>query len=457
MTVSPLAVHAWRALAATALLVPAGIAQDGATNTAAPVPGRDTITIADLREHVAFLADDKLEGRAAGTKGNERAAKYIADRFRKLGLERVAERGRSWYQDFEAKSQRYKQVDARNVAGFLAGTDETLKDEVIVIGAHYDHVGVGRFGSRERDRGSLDDKIHNGADDNASGTAGLLELAEAFAEHPPKRSILFLAFSAEELGLLGSYHYCAEPLLPLERTVAMFNFDMIGRSEDDYLFIGGVGTSPVWPELVRDHVESAGLAVERGEGGRAPSDNTPFYEKDVPVLFFFTNVHVDYHRVSDEAEFLNYGAQERIVRAGYTLIRAVADAEARPPFTKADGQGMPADFQSLMGLPSRARDLADTVRGRARDRIDAKGCGRLGFAPAAGRRGEVLIGELLAAGPAAAAGLDVGDAVLAVGDAAVATSREIAEALEDVDAGETVALRVRRGGSEETVDVVVGR
>src|SRR5690606_14709699 len=117
-------------------------------------------------------------------------------------------------------------------------------------------------------RSSIKDEIHNGADDNASGTAGILELAEAFAAHPPKRSILFLAFSAEELGLLGSYHYCAEPLVPLERTIAMFNFDMIGRSEDGYLFVGGTGTSPVWPALLDTHFE--GLRVERGPGGRAP-------------------------------------------------------------------------------------------------------------------------------------------------------------------------------------------
>ncbi len=420
-------------------------------------PGRDSITIADLKKHIGYLASDKLQGRAAGTKGNNKAAAYIQKHFAKLKFEKVAKKGKSWFQPFDAESRRYKTVPTKNVLGLLKGTGQPLRDEVIVIGAHFDHVGVGKFGSRERGRSKLKDKIHNGADDNASGTAGLMELAEAFAKSPPKRSILFIAFSAEELGLLGSYHYCKNPQIPLDRTVAMFNFDMIGRSEDDYVFVGGAGTSPLWDGLIETHFDKRGFNVERGPGGKAPSDNTPFYEKGLPVLFFFTNVHVDYHRVSDHPEFINYGGEERILRSAYDLIREVANREEKPKFQSADGTGMPASMNRLMQLPSRAQDLAGAARANAKARIDKKGCGRLGFAPSTALEGELMIGEILAEGPAARAGLDVGDVILAVASKQVRFSKDVANALKKVKVGTEVAVSVRRGGETEEVKVAVGK
>ena len=413
---------------------------------AAASSGADSITIGDLREHIEFLAGDALQGRAAGTKGNDRAAAYLAKQFKAYGLERVVRGGRDWYQPFDGESPRYKTVATRNVIGWVPGTDAELAEEYVVIGAHFDHVGLGDFGSRERGRSKLKDRIHNGADDNASGTAGLLELAQAFAEHPPRRSLLFVAFSAEELGLLGSIHYCDNPVVPLDKAVAMVNFDMIGRSVDDYLFIGGVGTSPVWDALLAKHLEGAGLAVERGAGGKAPTDSTSFYDKGIPVLFFHTNVHVDYHRVSDHPEFINYGAEQQILRAAFELIREVADDDDRPPFREADGDAMPASTDKFMAMPSRARDLAGMVRARAAQKVDKSGCGRLGFAPAAALDGALTIGELLSQGPAAKAGLEIGDVVSKVHGEAVEVSRDVANALSKVKAGETVTVEIRRKG-----------
>lgn len=445
-----------RLLVSSIAWVSASLAQEPATAPTAS-PGADTITIADLREHIGYLAADALEGRAAGTKGNDRAAAYLVKQFKDYGLERVVRGGRDWYQPFDAESPRYKTVATRNVIGWLQGSDETLAEEYVVIGAHFDHVGLGDFGSRERGRSNLKDRIHNGADDNASGTAGLLELAQAFAQHPPRRSLLFVAFSAEELGLLGSIHYCDHPEVPLDKAVAMVNFDMIGRSVDDYLFVGGVGTSPVWDALLAKHLESAGLAVERGAGGKAPTDSTSFYEKGIPVLFFHTNVHVDYHRVSDHPEFINYGAEQQILRAAFELIRDVADGDDRPPFATADGDAMPASMNKFMSMPSRARDLAGMVRARAAQKIDKKGCGRLGFAPAAALDGALSIGELLSEGPAAAAGLEIGDVVVQVHGEPVEVSRDVANALSKVKAGETVTVEIRRGGDLREVEVVVGK
>eukprot|EP00904_Undaria_pinnatifida_P001928 jgi/Undpi1/11736/HiC_scaffold_37.g14031.m1 len=438
------------ALMATALL-----AQDtAATGTSLP-EGAETIQIEDVRKHIEYLASDRLQGRASGTPGNEAAAKYIEKLFKKYKLKPGNKR--SYMQPFEAESQRYKTVPTKNVLGFLPGTDDKLKEEIVVIGAHFDHVGVGKFGSRERGRGSLKDKIHNGADDNASGTAGLLELAEAFSRHPGRRSILFIAFSAEELGLLGSKHYVNNPTYPLAQTVAMMNFDMIGRSENGYLFLGGTGTSPAWDGWIEKHIEGAGLAVERGAGGNAPTDSTSFYQKDIPVLFFHTELHADYHRVSDHPEFINYGGEEQILRAAYSLIRSVVDHDERPGYSESNGEAMGAKSRELMALPSRAQDLARSARGAAKAKVDKKGCGRLGFSPGAGRNGEVLISELLVAGPVGKAGLKVGDVILAVNDTEVGHSKDIAAALKKVKAGTKISLDVRRKGDTEKVEVQVGK
>jgi len=421
------------------------------------LPGIESISVDDLRSHIEYLASDRLQGRAAGTKGNDAAAIYISKQFKSYGLDRLAANGRNWFQDFEAESNRYKTVPTRNVLGIVRGTDETLADECVIVGAHFDHVGLGDFGSRERQRSGLEDRIHNGADDNASGSAAMLELAQAFGEHPARRSIVFIAFSAEELGLLGSYHYCKEPQVPLEATVAMFNIDMIGRSVDDYLFVGGVETSPAWGRLLEEHVVGAGLDLERGAGGRAPSDNTPFFEKGIPVLFFHTNVHVDYHRVSDHAEFINFGATETIARAVYGMVRATADADERPEFVNAGTNAMPASSDAMMRLPSRARDLAGMARARAAHAVDKKGCGRMGFAPGGSLEGDLVISELLSQGPAAAAGLEVGDVILSVGGQRVRVSSDVASALKGVKAGEEIAVGIRRKGAESEVAITVGK
>ncbi|MEO0480624.1 MAG: M28 family peptidase [Planctomycetota bacterium] len=444
-------------LFAPLLLTASAFGQENDSAADAEIPRLDTITVEDLREHVEFLASDKLQGRAAGTKGNERAAAYISKCFKDYGFERVASNGRSWFQPFEAESAFYKSVPTKNVIGFLPGTDESLSDEIVVIGAHFDHVGLGKFGSREARDSDVKDEIHNGADDNASGSAGLLELAQALSEAPTRRGILFIAFSAEELGLLGSVHYCENPVRPHEQTIAMFNFDMIGRSEDDYLFLGGTGTSPLWSELIEEHIEPSGLNLELGRGGHAPTDSSSFYDVDLPVLFFHTNLHVDYHRVSDHPEFINYGSEAQILRAAYRLIRTVADRDEPIGFSRADAEATPASSDAMNALPTRARDLARMARGRARAKIDKKGCGRLGFIPSSGLRGQLVISEILAEGPAGEAGLDTGDIILQVGDAEVSRSRDVAEALAGVKAGTEISIRYKRRKETETVQITVGK
>ena len=451
-----------------AALLPTGLvaqepeAQPATDQTAAPEPAADlttdpayaSIRAEDIQKHVEYLASDKMQGRASGSKENEKAGRYIAKHFAKLGLKKVADKGRSWLQPFETDGRRYKKVETFNVLGLLPGTDPKLSHETLVIGGHFDHVGLGRFGSRGGD--SSEDKIFNGADDNASGTAAVLELSEAFAKNPLPRSVLFIAFSAEELGLLGSKHYCENPAIPLEDTIAMLNFDMVGRSEDDYLFLGGVGTSPVWPELVDRHAEQeAKLALERGMGGRAPTDSTSFYLKEIPVLFFHTDLHVDYHRASDHPGFLNYRTCESIVRAGYRIAQAVGSAELAPEFTANDALDEPKRTKEMNRLPERAKALARMVRDAARSRIDKKSFGRLGIVPASGRAGELMVGDTEPKSSARDAGLGPGDVLLEANGKPLRTPPELAAVLRSVKRGETVELTIRRDGLAVKVPVVV--
>ncbi|MBL8149986.1 MAG: M28 family peptidase, partial [Blastocatellia bacterium] len=198
-----------------------------------------------------------------------------------------------------------------NVIGWVEGNDEKLKNEYIVIGAHYDHLGLGGRSSLAPDRSG----IHHGADDNASGVAGLLELARVFSSNREllKRSVIFVGFSGEEEGLLGSNHYVKNPPFPLERTVAMLNMDMIGRMRKDSMVVGGIGTSPVWKPMIEELNKVRGFDLKLQEDGFGPSDHASFYGKDMPVLFFFTGNHEDYHRPSDTSDKINVVSEQAIV------------------------------------------------------------------------------------------------------------------------------------------------
>jgi len=229
---------------------------------------------------------------------------------------------------------RRDKVEVNNVIGLLEGSDPKLKKEYLVIGGHHDHVGYGR------DRRNRDDAkfIHNGADDNASGTSAVLEMAQAFAgaKTSPKRSILFMTFNAEERGLIGSRHYVNKPLVPLTNTIAMINLDMVGRGAQG-LDVGGVGTSPGFLKLVKDSASGFSLDLTTNPGGKAPSDNTSFYNKDMPVLFFYTGRHDDYHKPTDDWQKIDQPEIGQITRMAYVVATKLANAEARPKFTKSDG------------------------------------------------------------------------------------------------------------------------
>ena len=220
----------------------------------------------------------------------------------------------------------------RNVLALLRGTQDPEAERVFVVGAHYDHLGWGQDGSLYR--GEIP-QIHNGADDNASGTAGVLELAEYYAAHPAGHSLLFMAFSGEEMGLLGSAHWVDEPTIELDHVRAMFNLDMVGRlsTEDRRLNVQGIGTSPVWKDIVEKQNDSEGFDLALIEDGHGSSDHSSFYAKGIPVLFFFTGLHTDYHRPSDDADLVNYEGQTDVVRYIAETLDA-ADELEEIPFTR---------------------------------------------------------------------------------------------------------------------------
>ena len=289
-------------------------------------------TIDNLKADVLFLSDDKLEGREIGTKGEQLAADYIAMRFDELGVKAMGTDG--FYQVFSRKQEQDPHSTAptdtgrivgRNVVGFIDHRAKTT----VVIGAHYDHLGYGSHGSLH----AGEPEIHNGADDNASGIAVMLQLAEQLRSGPKSNNYLFIAFSGEERGLWGSNYFTKEPTLQLENVNYMINMDMVGRlNEENTLAINGTGTSPVWNDVL-ESLSNGRFKLVLSESGVGPSDHTSFYLKDIPVLHFFTGQHDDYHKPSDDADKVNYEGMEQIGIYISALISNLDD-DGKLKFTK---------------------------------------------------------------------------------------------------------------------------
>lgn len=224
-------------------------------------------------------------------------------------------------------------AETNNVIAFLEGNDPVLKNEVIIIGAHKDHVGYGAYGSLYNGK---DKQIHNGADDNASGTAGLLEIAQKLSAQRKdlKRSVLFMAFGAEEAGLLGSAFFTKSKEFQDMNVAAMLNMDMIGRMADNKLIIYGTGTSPVWDKLIDSLNMNYNFSITKTPDGFGPSDHSSFYTKNIPVLHFFSGTHSDYHSPTDDVEKINISDEEKIANLVLDVAMVIDDADAKPEFTK---------------------------------------------------------------------------------------------------------------------------
>ncbi|MFT4023425.1 MAG: M20/M25/M40 family metallo-hydrolase [Flavihumibacter sp.] len=519
----------------------------------------DKTVIAAIQSHVNYLADDKLEGRRAGTAGEQLAADYITRQFAAIGLTprgekgflqpfpiddgkdyrensflflngheipkdqffvhplspeksveempsiALKEAGMPWFLnlaelkqanrdnphfDLEqsvqetAKSAAQKGatalilyndseyiyngkqkgdplpipvlfVDKKAAAAYL--TDETNPLEVklktafrekhrtgnnvigyidnqapltIVIGAHYDHLGYGEDGNSLMRTGAP--QIHNGADDNASGTAALIEVARMIKTKKEKANpvnYLFIAFSGEELGLFGSKYFVEHPTIPLDAVHYMINMDMVGRLNPDTkgITIGGYGTSPEWEKSLKDLPAGKFLAVKYDSSGTGPSDHTSFYRKDIPVLFFFTGTHADYHKPSDDADKLNAEGEYRVVQFIYQLIQQTPNT-ARLAFLKTREQSMGTStrFSVTLGI------MPDYAYAGTGVHVDGVTGGR----------------------PAAAAGIQAGDVIIQLGDLSTPSVEEYMKALSKFKKGDKTTVKYKRGDTEHAASVV---
>ncbi len=323
-----------------------------------------------------------------------------------------------------------KRARTSNVVGVLRGANPSFSSEAVVVGAHYDHLGRG---GEESLAPSEMGSVHNGADDNASGTSALLEVARSFASDPtpPRRSIVFAAFSGEEMGLLGSADYVKNPTFPIEKTVAMINMDMVGRLRDGKLMVGGVGTSPSFSDLVRRCAQGLDLVIGESQDGMGPSDHSSFYLKDVPVVFLFTGLHEDYHKPSDDPARLNADGARTVARLARRIADDIAWAEERPRFEKAGSASV--------------RPVGDAGDSHRR--------ASLGTVPDYVESGDdgVLLADVRPGSPAEQAGLRRGDRLIRFAGKIVRNVYDFTYALSGQRPGDEVEIVVLRDGAEVAV------
>ncbi len=299
------------------------------------VIAQDGIRAKHFSKHLNFLASDKLEGRYPGTRGNEIAYEYVQDCFKRFGLKKF---NGSYLQSFDAvRRSDSLRIPTYNVVGFIEGQDENLKGEYIVIGAHYDHLGWGgkHTGSKNKDTNA----IHNGADDNASGTAMLLELAQELARNRKqlKRSIVFVAFGAEEFGLQGSKFFVNNLPVAKESIQVMINMDMVGRlNSENHLYMGGAGTFPGGVEFMKAMGEGSGLNLIVHAGGVGGSDHVSFYRQNISAIGMHTGGHDQYHLPTDDASLINSDGAEKVGKYIYNVLLGLSRREEKFGFVKQD-------------------------------------------------------------------------------------------------------------------------
>lgn len=322
----------------------------------------------------------------------------------------------------QAELVRVKDTTA-NVIGYLPATNAPDQAEAVVFGAHFDHLGYGGPGSGSVKPDTI--AIHNGADDNASGTAGLLELVQQISSRRSelRRNVVFAFFSGEELGTLGSLHYVSHPKFPLDRTVAMVNMDMVGRLTNKTLTVGGSGTSGAWSALLAKYNADSSLTLQLNPDGFGPSDHAAFYGKDIPVLFFFTGVHGDYHSPADDWETLNYEGLERIVRYVDAVSMDIVQGADKPPFVRVQSQpgGMGGDRRGFSVTLGIVPDYSESSSG-------------------------MKISGVRANGAAEKAGLKTGDVIVGLAGKKILSIYDYMGILGELKAGEEVGVDVLRDG-----------
>ncbi len=381
-----------------------------------------------MQEDVQLLASDSLKGRRTGTEYELMAASYLAKRFKDLGL---APKGTNdYFQEFSFKDKTdpHQEVDFVDKAedGTITGTNivgylNNNAENTVVIGAHYDHLGMGGEGSLHRGKVN---EIHNGADDNASGVAVMLNIIKDLKGKNTNNNYLFIAFSGEEIGLLGSNYFVKNPTLDLEKVNYMINMDMVGRLNDERaIAIYGVGTSPIFSQTL--FANNKDFKLTEKESGVGPSDHTSFYLRDIPVLHFFTGQHEDYHKPGDDFDKLNYEGMEVITHYILAIITDLDNGE-KLEFrkTKNESEEAPA-FKVTLGV------IPDYLFNEEGMRIDGVSEDK----------------------PAQLAGIKKGDIVVKVGEYEIIDMMSYMKSLSKFEKGEKTMVVVDRAGELIEVEV----
>ena len=382
------------------------------------------INSVNLKKHIAILASDSLEGRGTGTAGEKLAISYIQSQWEKIGLLPKGDESK-YTQKFKFKGGVHgtgEEGISYNLVGFI----DNKAMNTIIIGAHYDHLGLGNQGS------SLDanpqNKIHNGADDNASGVAGVIELARYFQRNKIKEpyNFLFICFSGEELGLYGSKYFTENPTIDLQKANYMINLDMVGRLDaSKSLAVSGTGTSAVWEPLLKN-LSSDKLQIKTDSAGVGPSDHTSFYLKNIPVLHFFTGSHSDYHKPTDDTEKINAEGEKEILQLIVQVIEKLID-QPKLTFlaTKNKSMSSARSFKVTMGvMPSYTSDVVGL-------KVDGVSEGK----------------------PAQKAGILTGDIITQIGEYTIKDIQDYMNALGKFEKGQSVPVRVKR--NNEIVELSV--
>jgi len=381
-----------------------------------------------MKDDVAILASDSLHGRQTGTPYEILAADYISNRFKNLGLEPKGTNG--YFQEFSFKDKsdphgnvnyvnksEENTITGTNVIGFLNNNAENT----IVIGAHYDHLGMGIEGSLYRGETP---EIHNGADDNASGVAVMLHIIKNLKNTNTSNNYLFIAFSGEEMGLLGSNYFVKNSTIDLKKVDYMLNMDMVGRLNDEKsIAVHGVGTSPIFKQVL--FANKGDLNLTEHESGVGPSDHTSFYLMDIPVLHFFTGQHEDYHKPTDDSEKLNYAGMETISQFILSIITELNnDGKIAFIKTKNESQEVPA-FKVTLGV------VPDYLFNGKGMRIDGVSEDK----------------------PAQKAGMQKGDIVVKMGDYEVVDMMSYMKSLGKFEKGNTTQVTIERNKETLVLDV----
>jgi hypothetical protein len=382
---------------------------------------------------VVFLSSDLLEGRGTSSKGETLAAEYIVRRFKDLGLRPAAPDG-SWLFPFIFKEKTNPHdtstnAESKSMTGYdVLGVLDNGAKNTVIIGAHYDHLGMGGPGSGSLAANEI--AIHNGADDNASGVAGILSIAEKLKNNPKARNnnYLFIAFSGEEKGLYGSNAYTKEATFDAAAINYMINLDMIGRlNSEKSIAVGGVGTSPSWKPMFENNTTLNGFKIASTESGQGPSDHTSFYLKGIPVLHFFTGQHKDYHKPSDDAPLINYEGLISVTDlVVYTIEQKNNEGKLLFTKTKDESGKRSTSFKVTMGI------MPDYLYQDGGIRLDGVTEGK----------------------PASKAGLKAGDIIYKVGDTPIKDMNSYMEVLGKHEKGDKVVVEFKRDGKMQTLELI---